>query len=402
MDRFVLSLLLCSLEMSAVALVYMALLRALKHRQSPVLRYYSWLVIIVGFLIPIKPTLGRTALTVTEPAPYVTPLQLQNAEQNVNSYDIAFVIWLLAAVGYLLTYFCRYRLFRRSIARLSRFADEHTREIAEQTAEALGMTASVRVVIMSEISSPMMTGLLSPLVMLPDRQFSEDDLRLILKHELTHFKHRDLWLRLVFTVCRAVHWFNPIMPFISRSLDEECEHYCDYSVVSGESIDLKKRYCQSILGTVAVQSRSCKKRVRLVMATNFYTPKQGLKHRLSLIISDRRRKKYVLAGAVAAVLTIASGSVIGFAAADRAETAENTVMTTTTSVHPNETAPVTTTMRPVETTTTTSRAESAPPVTAMRPVDTTTVTAQEPPSVTTIAVYDDLAETTTMTVRPRE
>ena len=59
MEKFILSLLFCSIEMSAVSLVYIGLLKVLKNRQLPVLRYYSWLVILVGFLLPIKPNFGK-------------------------------------------------------------------------------------------------------------------------------------------------------------------------------------------------------------------------------------------------------------------------------------------------------------------------------------------------------
>lgn len=61
----------------------------------------------------------------------------------------------------------------------------------------MGISASVKVIILSEIGSPMMFGLLSPVILLPNRIFAEDELRLIFKHELTHFKHKDLWVKIL-------------------------------------------------------------------------------------------------------------------------------------------------------------------------------------------------------------
>lgn len=318
MEKFMLSLLFCSLEMSAVSLVYMGLLKALKNRQQPVLRYYSWVVILIGFLLPVKPSFGTPALTVSAPAVSYETAQpsyavVEQSEPIINIYQVLFVIWSVGCFAYLSVYLYRYSSFRRSIRRLSLPANNSTLALAESTAEALGITKPVRVFIMREISSPMMTGLRAPVILLPDRHFDSTELRLIIKHELTHFKHKDLWIKLLTIICRAVHWFDPMMLFITRSIEQECEHYCDHSVTAHENTENKKLYCQSILSTVSAHDKCRKCRLRPVMATNFYTPKQGLKHRLTLILSSKRKKRFAFIAITAILLTTVSGSAIAFA-----------------------------------------------------------------------------------------
>lgn len=338
MERFVLSLLFCSAEMSAVALVYMLLLRLLKNRQSAVLRYYSWLVIIAGFLMPFKPDFGGAVVTVSQTSPLPANTEAVTSAPTVSVYGIVFLLWLAGAAGFILVSILRHRAFRRSIRRLSVPADDFILSLAEQTAASLGISARVKVLTTGEIASPMMTGLLAPTVLLPDRSFGAVELRLILKHELTHFRHRDLWFKLLVMLCRAVHWFNPVMIAIGRSIDIECEHYCDQSVISGEGQEQKKLYCQSILNTVSGQSARQSRGLRPVMATNFYTPKQGLKHRLGLILSGSRKHRYVLVGVIVLALTAVSGSVIAFAGSEPEESApqlpqeQRLVETTTTTV----------------------------------------------------------------------
>ena len=96
MEKLMLSLLFCSLEMSAVSLVYMGLLKALKNRQAAVLRYYSWLVILTGFLLPIKPSFIDAAVTIGEPAPAYTATQATmpsvHSEPSVTPYHIVFIL----------------------------------------------------------------------------------------------------------------------------------------------------------------------------------------------------------------------------------------------------------------------------------------------------------------------
>lgn len=119
-------------------------------------------------------------------------------------------------------------------------ADENKINLANLTAKEMGISASVKVIILSEIGSPMMFGLLSPVILLPNRIFAEDELRLIFKHELTHFKHKDLWVKILIILCRAVHWFNPLLIIVSHAVEQECELACDYDVIKNEGVQSRK------------------------------------------------------------------------------------------------------------------------------------------------------------------
>ena len=284
MEKFIISLLLCSAEMTAVTVLYILALRLLKKRQSPILRYYAWVVLLIGFLMPVKPSFGRSAITINEPA---QPAVYQAAEQtsasavhseSINIWQIILVIWCIGVLVYAVLAMLKFDAFLRGVRRLSQPADKRIKRIARSTAKQLGIKAKVKVLRVRGIASPMMTGLLEPTILLPERELHDSELALIIRHELTHFKHKDLWVRLLFMVCRAVHWFNPVMLMIGRSIDEECEHYCDYSVIKGESVTLKKQYCESILDTASAQSRAKNGTLRPVMATSFFTPKQGLNY----------------------------------------------------------------------------------------------------------------------------
>lgn len=413
MDKFIISLLLCSAEMTAVSVLYILVLRQLKKRQSPILRYYAWVVLLLGFLMPVKPSFGRSAITINEP---LQPAVYQVSEQTssravhspeINIWQIILVIWCIGALAYAVLAIIRYDAFLRGIRRLSKPADKRTKRIARSTAEQLGIKARVKVLRVRGIASPMMTGLINPTILLPERELSDSELALIIRHELTHFKHKDLWVRLLFMVCRAVHWFNPVMLMIGRSIDEECEHYCDYSVIKGESVTLKKQYCESILNAASAQSRVKNGTLRPIMTTSFFTPKQGLKHRLFLILSGRKRK-YTLVCVLAAALTAVSGSVIVFASNEKTEIAKTPIITN------QQEQKETTVSQPALTTTAkavTSKADTTPVETYSEPAyaenevqKTTTVTAPyyegEEPVVTTAQAewdYEYQAETTTVT-----
>ena len=316
------AILLNSLNMSLVALLLMVILSALKNRQSPRIRYYSWLIVLIGFLIPVRFTFGKalfhfpggsssapvTAGTISHP--------VEAASSGISFHTVLcvlFVVYLLGAVGFLAVSFIRFLRWKRTVLRLSRsyaVSDAFLKPIAEE----MGVSEA-RLVLTDAVSSPMMIGLLTPTILLPVRKYDYDELRLIVKHELTHFQHKDLWIKFLLIVCRAIHWFNPLMILFGRSIEKECEYYCDMAVMEVEPKSMRKVYCQSILNTLADQVQRKNSSFRPVLATSFYSPKTGLKHRFSMVLSGKKR---TVAGilVLAVLLTAVSGFAISTAATD--------------------------------------------------------------------------------------
>ena len=311
------TIILNSLNMTLVALLLMIILRALKNIQSPKIRYYSWLIVLLGFLIPVRFSFGYTLFHVSNASEATavtigagtTVIKAAEAGLSWNTImAILFVIWLLGVVVYASVSVIRFFRWKRTILRLSKPSPYYDAFVST-FAEEMGI-GPVEVRISDAVSSPMMIGLFKPTILLPIRHYEYDELRLIIKHELTHYLHRDLWFKLILILCRAVHWFNPFMVLFARSIEQECEYYCDMSVMENEPEKMRKVYCNSIVNTLADQVRRNGREMRPVLATSFYSPKSGLKHRFSLVLRGKTRKVIgvlILAG----MLTVVSGFVLG-------------------------------------------------------------------------------------------
>lgn len=300
------NILICSANMSIVAGVFLIISQFLRNRQSPSIRYYSWLVVLVGFLIPVRPQIGSAVVTVNNPA----AIEHANTVTSINPIIIITVIYLIGAISYIVFLTLRSTIWNRTVMR---FAESVPEDIGNMTAEAastLAIKRHVDVYYSDIITSPMMMGLINPVILLPRREYGYDELRLIIKHELTHYKHNDLWIKLLLTICRIMHWFNPLMIIIGRRLEQECEYYCDMSVTADEDKVMRKVYCESILNTVSAASSFASTGVKPAIATNFYSPKQGLKHRLQLILTDSKR---MFIGTLVAIVVLTGIS--GFAIA---------------------------------------------------------------------------------------
>ena len=307
------AILLNSLNMSLVAMLLMVILFVLKNRQSPKIRYYSWLIVLIGFLIPVRFTFGKALIhfsnsAASEPVSVGTGTHLVEVANPGTSlstvFYVLFVVYLLGVSAFLTVSFIRFFRWKRTVLRLSRSYAQYD-AFLKPIAEEMGVS-EVKLLLTEAVSSPMMIGLLSPTILLPKRKYDYDELRLILKHELTHFQHRDLWIKLLLIVCRAFHWFNPLMILFGRSIEKECEYYCDMAVMEREPESMRKVYCQSILNTLADQVQRQNSAFRPVLATNFYSPKTGLKHRFSMVLSGKKR---MIVGilVLSVLLTVVSG-----------------------------------------------------------------------------------------------
>lgn len=310
MEKFIISLGVCSLLMSAVALLYIILSKTLKNVQSSKWRYYSWILIFIGFITPFKPSFGESAVTVDA--------------ERINGYvevgekyvvgingSLLMMIWGLGFILSIGAAFFKQRAFMKSVKRLEKPVSATVlRKLNSLTVE-LEVFADVKAVTVGEVSSPMVTGVFKPILILPDRKFSDEELHLILKHELVHLRRHDLFIKTFMTLCRAVHWFNPLVGFFMKNAEREGELYCDETVMRDESEERKKLYCQSILNTVSAENKMSARLVPAI-SSNFFFDKKGLKHRMKMILSfDKKYKLSIVCGLVLA-LVVCTGTVLAF------------------------------------------------------------------------------------------
>ena len=81
---------------------------------------------------------------------------------------------------------------------------------------------------------PSATGLFRRTILLPDSAncWTSEQRRLVLLHELGHFRRGDLWTHALGQLACALHWFNPFVWMLQRRLAVEREFACDALVVS--------------------------------------------------------------------------------------------------------------------------------------------------------------------------
>lgn len=285
MSDFLITLAEITLTMSAVILLLLLLGPILARRYAIRWRYWAWLAVAVRLLIPLNlslpeapvqletppdrvvytapPDLSTPAPVSTDYTPVVStaaPAQpdltqpeeavpaVKPAVRSLTLSQVLFWVWLAGAVLLLLWHLVGFLRFKTYLRRWAKpmepphFLPDLTRE--------LGLAQPVRLLTCPGVKGPMMTGLFAPTVILPEELPPREDLWFILRHELTHFRRRDILYKTLLLCANLVHWFNPLTWVLLRSAEGDLERCCDDDVVKGLPDADRARYGQVILDAV--------------------------------------------------------------------------------------------------------------------------------------------------------
>jgi beta-lactamase regulating signal transducer with metallopeptidase domain len=127
------------------------------------------------------------------------------------------------------------RRFRRTraVIRSSAPASDETATLAASLAHSMGLRRAPIVRVSEEVSTPLVTGVLRPQILLPSKgaTLSAGEQRMALCHELSHIKRQDLWLGLIPTIAERLFFFHPLVRLAAREYSLCREAACDAAVI---------------------------------------------------------------------------------------------------------------------------------------------------------------------------
>jgi len=182
--------------------------------------------------------------------------------------------------------------------------DSHVLEIYEgELKKANFKKKKYRLMISENAQTPLSIGIFekSMIIVLPNRQYTDQELSLIFRHELVHIGKRDVYSKLCLLFWCAVCWYNPFVWIAKRKCLEDIELSCDETVLLDEDMQTKKLYANLILTTTAKQTG---------FTTCLSTDAKGLKYRLESILNMKKKSKgYLLVAMSIFVMMISYGHV---------------------------------------------------------------------------------------------
>lgn len=219
------------------------------------------------------------------------------------------ILWLVGA-GLLFSWkIIGYLRFKRQLnTHQVTVKDESVLSALARAKQRKGIYLDVPVFQNALITSPMLVGLQKPCIVLPQREFNEQQLNYIFMHELTHLKRGDLWLKWIAQLALCLHWFNPIIYKLVKQFNQACELSCDEAVIKGMNVQQKQGYGETLIALAASKQASG------AFVGTMSTEKNNLKDRLTAIMqSEKSRKPRIISMLVISLALIVSAIFVGSA-----------------------------------------------------------------------------------------
>lgn len=146
----------------------------------------------------------------------------------------ALALWAAGAAGLFLVIVAQYIGFKRKhLSRLVEAPESIELLVAEQS-HALGIGRDVAVKLCGDMTTPAVTGVWRPVIILPaawSEGFAREELARIIGHELAHLKRGDILMGWLTGLLTCVYWFHPAVWVASINLRREREMACDDMVL---------------------------------------------------------------------------------------------------------------------------------------------------------------------------
>lgn len=230
---------------TALCALVLIVRRSVARHFGPGLAYALWLLPMLRMVLPPLPAMLPGLLSLWRTPQPVGALGFDitimtntpaasAAESGFDQWPLALlIVWLVGAAMHLGR---QYLAHRRLLDLL-------------QGAETVGWIGRIRIVSSAAVSGPLSTGLLQPMIVLPDDSrlmLDPAERDLAVAHELAHHQRGDLWANGAAVLFASLHWFNPLALYAWRAFRFDQESACDATVLAGADAPRRVAYARAL------------------------------------------------------------------------------------------------------------------------------------------------------------
>lgn len=330
-----------SISISPVIMLLLIFTPFLQKRYAMKWSYLMWVVIAIRLILPFHPDISfpqivldvparitapihtaakndTPAMSPTAPAPIAVnqedamkaPLQADIEPSRFTWLDMIAYLWLTGCLLFLSVHTGSLLHYRGQIRKKGAVVREtYILQQVRRLSGKLHVRPHIKILRYEDAESPMVIGFLKPVLVLPDCDYSEEELYFILKHELIHIKRHDMYFKLLFMLANALHWFNPLVYIMQKEAVVDMELSCDEKVIRQSAYAVRKAYTEALLSTFGKRHKK-----GTFFTTQFYGGKKIMKKRFKNILTKSPRKNGAFLCICAICITLLSGMAIGCSA----------------------------------------------------------------------------------------
>ena len=174
---------------------------------------------------------------------------LLNNWQNLSLMDIFIIVWVIGVVINISKFAIKSYKSNLLIKQLVSLDNNHSKgEKVYQILKEFNLK-DVRIAVIDDFISPAITGIRNPILIISNYDYSENELRCIVAHEVVHLKRHDLIIRYILEICKCIYWWNPIMYLFIDRFFLAIEVANDISVIQNYNHKKRIEYIKCLIKT---------------------------------------------------------------------------------------------------------------------------------------------------------
>lgn len=123
-------------------------------------------------------------------------------------------------------------------------------EQAERVLKNNFASDKVCVFVSRDVDVPKVTGFSHARIYIPELELSDNELRLILLHEVQHIRGGDTFIKMCYLFLKAAFWWNPIVRNFELEIENMLELRCDLASTKGMERNERVEYLEAILNVM--------------------------------------------------------------------------------------------------------------------------------------------------------
>lgn len=156
-------------------------------------------------------------------------------------------VWTVGIIIFAIRSLVLQRNFKKYLFANGDYAtDEEHALFTEVTREVLKSDKNVSLRKTDAIDRTIVIGLIRQTVLIPDKAYTDNELRMIFRHECMHIKDKDLWVKLLVQIYCCIFWWNPFAYLLKKDLDLSLEMKCDLNTTKAFSDKEKLFYVETL------------------------------------------------------------------------------------------------------------------------------------------------------------
>lgn len=159
------------------------------------------------------------------------------------------------------------------------FENERLIKIFKEAKSKLNIEEDIKLIKQDLIETPAIYGIQKTKILLKEEilNMSDEEIELILLHELLHMKNGDIIINSLLQALKIIHWFNPLIIIILNTIKKDVELSNDELVIENIAENKIKTYCKTLLKVSLISNKdSC-------MALGIVSRTKDLEERIIMI-----------------------------------------------------------------------------------------------------------------------